>query len=360
MVERVVLHIGTMKSGTTYLQRVLDTGVVESVGCFYAGGSFQAQSKAVDSVAGPRAGGRSRAWHALAQRVRRRDGVAVYSHEFLSFASEDTVAEVVASFHGAPVDVVLTVRDQLTAIPAQWQTFVRNRGTDAWHDYVRSLETIRGRARRRSQRGYAIRSFRRAQDVPAIISRWHGRPGVASVTVVLVPPAGAPPELLWQRFCEAVRIDVPAPPQAGPRLNQSLGYASCEALRRLNPTLTDLSRVEHERVRRAVMPALLPLRSREGRPLLDQRGAALACRLNSRILRAVDAAGVRLVGRHDDLPLTSAGDGPSSISPPDPGELHRALEALWSGSVPGVPAPSDDPDELVPELGRRLAARFGP
>lgn len=360
MVDRVVLHVGTMKSGTSYLQHVLGTGVLESVGGFYAGGSFKAQAKAVDRLPRWTEGRGPKAWLQLAQRVQRRDGVAFISHEFLSFAQQDRAQRIVESFGGAPVEVLLTVRDQRAAIPAQWQTYVRNRGTDSWHDYVRRLESMRGRPGRRSQRGYAIRNFRRAQDVPRIIGRWRDIPGVTSVGVVLVPPAGSPPELLWQRFCEAAGVDVPEPPGGGARQNPSLGYSSCEVLRRLNPSLRDLSRVEHERARRAALPVLLPLRGKEGRPVLDQRGVQLARRLNRRILRAVTADGVRLIGSPDDLPLDDGASAPTQIAPPDHAQVQRALEAVWEGCVPGVALPEGDDEAVVAELGRLLAARFGP
>ena len=44
MADRVVLHVGTMKSGTTYLQRSLESGVLEGAGGFYVGGAFGAQT----------------------------------------------------------------------------------------------------------------------------------------------------------------------------------------------------------------------------------------------------------------------------------------------------------------------------
>jgi hypothetical protein len=321
VVDRVVLHIGTMKSGTTYLQRVLDTGILESVGGFYASGSFRGQAKAVDSLFHEKRR-EPRPWTALAERVQRRQGTAVYSHEFLSFASEDRVRRIVESFGGAPVEVLLTVRDQRTAIPAQWQTYVRNRGTDPWDAYVRGLESLRGGRRgRRADRSTAdastaVRAFRRAQGVPGIIARWTAQPGVSSVAVVLMPAPGSPPDLLWQRFCDAACLPAPAPPATVGRQNESLGYASCELMRLLNPWLADLGRLQYERCRRAPIQALLPLRHEEGRPELDQQGSQLAGELNARILRAVDRHGVRLVGSRTELPETGDGGVPGAIPPP--------------------------------------------
>ncbi|QBR93381.1 hypothetical protein [Nocardioides euryhalodurans] len=358
MVERVVLHVGTMKSGTTYLQRVLDTGVLESAGGFYAGGSFKAQARAVDSLPQWTERRPPRAWRALAQRVQHRPGTAFYSHEFLSFASRKRVRRVVESFGGTPVDVVLTVRDQHSAIPAQWQTFVRNSGVATWEEYVRGLETVlEGGQRRRTP---AETNYRRAQGVQQIVARWGGDPGVSSVAVALVPPPGSAPQLLWQRFCEAAGIEAPEPPDVGTRLNPSLGYASCEVVRLLNPSLAGMRRPEPARARRVVLGALLSPREPEARPVLDRTGGDLARELNQRILRVLERRGVRVVGSAGDLPVTGGEGEASSIPPPDPTELRRAAEHAWERCVPGVALPPGDVDDVVAELGRRLATRFGP
>jgi hypothetical protein len=144
------------------------------------------------------------------------------------------------------------------------------------------------------------------------------------------------------------------------RQNESLGYASCELMRRLNSSLVDLSRIQYERGRRAPIQALLPLRGEERRPVLDETGDALARDLNRRILDAVEGNGVRLVGAPGDLPADEGGALPSSVPPPDPEELRRAAETAWASCVPGVAMPSGGVDDVVSEMGRRLAVRYGP
>lgn len=363
MVDRVVLHIGTMKSGTSYLQRVLESGVLENVGGFYAGGAFRAQSRAVDGLPLLTKRGGGRAWRDLAARVLEREGTAVYSHEFLSFASKDRVEQVVTPFAGTPVEVVLTVRDQHSAIPAQWQSFVRNKGVESWEDYLADVQASRRAARGRPRSGprspRPAQNFRRTQDVPGMVRRWSGNPGVSRVTVVAVPPPGSPTELLWERFCDAAELASVAPPGADVRVNESLGYASCDLLRRVNASLVDLPRLAYERARRPPVQALLPLREQEARPALDRAGGATARKLNARILKAASRDGVRFVGSDGDLPVDDPGTEPDAVPPADPAEVRRALDVAWAACLPGAASPPDDLDAAVAGLGRRLHLRFG-
>jgi hypothetical protein len=362
VVDRVVLHIGTMKSGTSYLQRVLESGVLENVGGFYAGGAFRAQSRAVDGLPLLTKRGGGRAWRDLAARVVERDGTAVYSHEFLSFASKERVQQVVEPFAGVPVEVLLTVRDQHSALPAQWQSFVRNKGIESWEAYLAEVQGQRRVPRPRTKGPSSprpLQNFRRTQDVPGMVRRWGRNPGVSGVSVVAVPPPGSPPELLWQRFTEAADLAAVAPPGADVRVNESLGYASCDLLRRLNESLIGLNRLAYERARRAPVQALLPLRELEARPVLDRAGGATARRLNGKILRAASRDGVRLVGSAEDLPVDDPGTEPEAVPPADPDEVRRALDVAWTACLPGAAPPPDDVDAAVTELGRRLVVRFG-
>jgi len=353
MADRVVLHVGTMKSGTTYLQRSLESGVLEGAGGFYVGGAFGAQTAAVRGILGARDQQRLQVWNRLLGEVRRREGVAVYSQEFLGFARRHRARQVVKSFEGTPVDVVLTVRDQHGAMPAQWQSFVRNRGTDDWATYVHRLMHMDEEGPVSSK---AVRSFRRAQDVPDMLRRW-SRAGVSGVTVVTVPPAGAPPTQLWRRFCEAARIEVGDPPEAAAKSNESLGYASCEVLRRVNVAVEELGREEFQRVRRLVLDALLPLRPDEGRPELDGEGAAYARELNRRIAGVVTGGDIGLVGSLSELPVEESRPHPVTILEPDPDHVVRALRTVWAGCLPDEGPPSEDPDVLADLLGQRLVGR---
>jgi hypothetical protein len=355
--DRVVLHIGTMKSGTTYLQSALMSGAaaLEAAGAWYAGGSFKTQTDALAGMLGSPDPAAKPEWRSLVAEIEGRDGVALISQEFLSFARRREIDALVGSFEGTEVDVVLTVRDQHRAIPAQWQSYTRNLGTDDWATYLRRLEPMRSDRRGGS---LALRKFRRAQDVPAIVSRWTAHVGVTRLVVVTVPPSGAEPVALWRRFCEASRLEAADPPASGAPANESLGYASCDLLRRLNVYITALPKPRYRRARLEVVRALLPLRADEGRPELDRDGAALARLLNGRVRDCVAAhPRVSLVGSLDDLPVDASRSAADTVPPPDPRELRRAAEQAWRVCRPDEQPPPADLDALVSELGEALVAR---
>ena len=64
--------------------------------------------------------------------------------------------------------------------------------------------------------------FWRQQSAGQIVQRWAEGVGADHVTVITVPPPGAPSELLWQRFCQVAGIAAADWVEA-PRANESLG-----------------------------------------------------------------------------------------------------------------------------------------
>jgi hypothetical protein len=363
--ERVVLHIGTMKSGTSFVQSALASNpvVLDAAGARYLGGSFGRQAKAVrDVYLRPKRPGRHhKRWRRLAREARTFDGeVGIISMEFLSFAQDGQLEPFLAPLADLRVEVVLTVRDQFGAIPAQWQTYTRNFGTDDWETYLRRIDAPSGRSR--SSR--AAVTFHRAQDVTRILGRWSADPRVATVTVVTLPPPGSPRDELWQRFCHAVRMPAENAELGEVHENTSLGYSSCDVLRRLNPHLEDVRpRFYRKAMRPLAREALAPLRESEGRPELDRRGAELAADLNRRIHEAVTRGGYPVVGSLDDLPVPARVDAPHRVAPPRPDDVRRAALAVRTCAATALDAPPGPPpkdlDDLVTETARLLRRANG-
>jgi hypothetical protein len=364
--KRVVLHIGTMKSGTSFVQSALmeNPESLEAAGARYLGETFGRQAKAVrDVYQNPRRRERHGRWRTLADEAHAFPGdVAVISMEFLSFAQDKQIGVLLDPFSGMDVEVILTVRDQARAIPAQWQTFTRNFGTDDWETYQRRI----GVSRWRGRGSQAATTFHRAQDVVPILARWASSEAVRRVTVVTLPPPGAPREELWHRFCRAVRMPAEEASLGGLRDNPSLGYASCDLLRRLNVHLGDVRpRLYRQGMRPLAREVLAPLRDDEGRPELDQEGADLARRRNQDIRDAVSREGYGLVGSLDDLPVPARIDAPDHVVPPPSDQVTRAAEAVrdYAASLLVNPAQGEvlSLDDLVAEGARllRKAHRWG-
>ena len=367
MADRVVLHIGTMKSGTSFVQSALmsNPDVLDAAGARYLGGTFGRQAKAVrDVYRKPRKPRRHTRWQALVDEARTFDGeVGIISMEFLGFARSDQLSPFLDPLAGLSIDVVLTVRDQFRAIPAQWQTFTRNFGADDWPTYLRRIDHFAWSSDRKSR---ASLTFHRAQDVVGVLDRWAADPRVGSVTVVTLPGPEAPREELWHRFCSASRVSAGAVVLEEVRENTSLGYASCDFLRRLNPLIEDVKpRLYRKAMRPLARDVLAPLRETEGRPELDRRGAEFARGLNQKIRDAVRTGGYAVVGSLDDLPVPADLDQPEHAVPPAVDLVHRAASRTREHAVQVLgkdvrPAP-EGLDDLVADSARllRRAYRWG-
>jgi hypothetical protein len=333
MGERVILHIGAMKSGTSFLQSSLTQNqqALAAEGVSFLGGSFGKQSKAVREVLQPPGHevkpAKKARWRSLIEEAASEDRhTSVVSMEFLSFAREEAVGRLLEPLAGYDVRVVVTLRDQFRAIPAQWQTYTRNQGQDDWATYLRNIRA--GRSGRRMTR--AQRTFERAQHLAPVLERWGTRPEVNELAVVTVPRPGSPKDELWLRFCTATGIAAEVADLSSVRDNPSLGYASCDYLRRING---HLAKVPPRLYRRGIRPlareALVHLRDEEGRPPLDAEAAAFARERNDELRAAIEAHADRLVGSLDDLPVADAGDPPRRVPPPPHEQVVRAAEVGW-------------------------------
>ena len=147
MSRRVYLHVGTPKSGTSYLQDklALNRAELEQQGLDYlhtrTGDHFEA---ALDLI-GERWAGEEKAargqWDALvleARKAARRD--VLVSHEILAGAGPESIARAMASFPDREVHIVLTARDLGRQVPAEWQEQIKHRGGREYAAFLRALQ----------------------------------------------------------------------------------------------------------------------------------------------------------------------------------------------------------------------------
>lgn len=233
--KRILLHVGTPKTGTSYLQDVLfrNQRTLRSHGILYPGDRFDAHFLGALDLMGLPWGGLETeaigAWDRLAGQVRDWPGDAIISHEILATASRQQVARALASLDhpAAEVHVVLTVRDLVRQIPAEWQENIKHRRELSYAEF---LEQIRDPARRSRIASW----FWGVQEIPDVLDRWAQQLAPDRVHLVTVPPAGGPPDLLWQRCVRAFGLGGLVLDLEGERANPSLGVPETSLVRRIN------------------------------------------------------------------------------------------------------------------------------
>jgi hypothetical protein len=233
--ERVFLHIGLPKTGTTYLQRALwhNKEVLGEAGLLLPGRHRRRHLLASldlrdsHTLAG-RAGDVSAPWDDLVQEALTWDGDVLISHEFFGPASPPQVKRAEASFPDAEMHVVITAREMVGLAISRWQEYVRNGGRRAIDDYPHAEASGP-----KSEWGWA--SF----DLADILERWGSVIPHERIHVLPMTPGGSDPTELLRRFLGVLGygdtlVDMPEEP-----VNQGLGLVEAELLRRTTPLMTD-------------------------------------------------------------------------------------------------------------------------
>lgn len=326
MAERVVLHVGAMKSGTSYVQRLLVTNkeTLAGRGVLFPGSSWRTQVRAVADVlerkrvvAQPPEG----AWQSLVDELAAWEGTGIVSMEFLGPAGPAKIERVVSSFPPGTVHVIVTARDLARNVPAMWQETLKNGRHRSFDDYVDAI--------RDSERGPGL-GFWREQGLVRMCRRWMNAVGAAQVTLVTLPGPGSPPEALWQRFAAAAGVE-PAGMEQPPPANESLGAVSAEVLRQLNVLLDGMDYgdyaplVKHQLAQRILGP-----RRRE-EPAVGFDPPDWLLDRARRMVSSLRELGVRVEGDLDDLtPVPVRGVDPRTV---DDGERADAAIAALAGLV---------------------------
>lgn len=237
MADPVFLHIGPPKTGTTYLQAVLwsNRATLKDQGVLVPGRSPVSQfHAAVDLMErDPTQLGTSQtagSWDELVDEVRSWNGSAVISHENLGFADAEQADRGKLSLEAKEIHVIFTAREFSRIVPAMWQERLKNRADDTWVDYLAVLEGSGAR----TAKGFWH------QNTGAGLLAWAAGLPPEQVHIVTVPPSGAPPTLLWERFASTFGIDPASCDIDVPRSNESLGVAESAFLRRFNSSASDV------------------------------------------------------------------------------------------------------------------------
>lgn len=319
MARRLFLHIGTPKSGTTYLQSVLwaNKPALKSQGLLLPLERFQAHfhlsSIARDatqqlSVLGPR---QLKAWDRMESEVASFAGDALISHELFAYASAERArwtTERLAALCDE-VHVIVTARDLGRQVPAEWQETIKHGGTFGLHEYYRLVRRRSGKV-----------GFWQAQDLISLLTEWGAGLPPEHVHLVTLPPKGGPQNLLLERFCGLVGVDASQLDTTISRANESIGVAEIETLRRCNEHIpADAPRHTKNHLTKTVLAEGI-LARREGSQRFAPAPAdhAWAVEAGQEIVGAIGSLPYDVVGDLADLvpnPEPQIGPSPDDVSP---------------------------------------------
>lgn len=317
--RRLVLHVGAMKSGTTFIQSRLfaHRETLLERGVRVPGRQWRSQVLAVQQLL--RGGGPM--WDRHAAGIREHPGTSVVTSELLGPATPEAARRLVASV-GVRVEVVVTARDLNRSIPAMWQETLQNGRSWHWHEYVAGVEADRPSTRRGRPSSDAGRTFWVQQDLVRIARRWAEVVGAERVSLVTVPAPGADPELLWNRFADVVGPGLQGL-ASDPVRNESLGAASALAVRRLNELLDEAGMTfpEGHQLRKRLLTKEV-LAGRKGvEPPIGLSVAPWVVGETEQQRSGLQHLGVRLVGEWDDLaPVDVPGVDPAQVGDPEVAE----------------------------------------
>lgn len=233
MAQRVHLHIGTPKSGTTYLQAALWANRTELAarGVLYPGDRpFDQNRASMDARQGRlEEDGRkhARVWPRIRSEIAGFDGTAVLSNEWWVAAAEERAKAAVADLGGDAVHVVVSTRNFVRLVPAAWQESLKVGRGHALPDFAAGLDDPGNKW------NWDV------LDPARVATAWARLVGPERVHVVTVPEDPSTRGLLWERFARALGFEVGGLVLPAAPANESLSVQGARLLQDYGPALRD-------------------------------------------------------------------------------------------------------------------------
>ena len=323
--KRVLLHVGTPKTGTSYLQDVLfrNRELLREHGILYPADRFDGHFLAALDLMRLTWGGLETeavgAWDRLAADVRAWPHTSIISHEILSTASPTQIDRALTSFgEGVEVHLVVSVRDLARQVPAEWQENVKHRSLVS---YATFLDLIHDPARDSRIGSW----FWGAQEIPDILDRWGSTLPPEQVHIVTVPRPGAAPDELWRRFSRTFGLDGIGLDLTPDRANPSLGVPETALLRLINKRVTPVIDPPDYRplVRELIAHQTLSRRTKSARLGLPPANREWVQELSRTWTAEIEKRGYDVVGDVADL----LGEPQAAFTDPDTAPATELLPA---------------------------------
>ena len=328
----VFVHIGCPKSGTSHIQARLSANNDEAArqGLLWPK-PWERQVRAVRDLRSLGVDDQLKptgAWNNLCREISVWEGgAALVSMEWLVTLRPYQIKACIEALEPARVEIVCSARDLVRTLPAHWQESTQNNKHWAWDEFVAAVTSDD------DVRHPAKAEFWNQQNVPKILQRWNAVVPMDRVHLVTIPPAGADPDVLWQRFASVLPIDGSRfhPPD---RQNSSLGVVSASLMRRVNEEarIRGVPKAMYARyIKQILGKQVLAQQSETEAPIaVPPDVEAWLRRRAEAMVRELDDMPVHVVGSLDDLiprPSPSGGRAPSSV------DDHELLAAAVSALV---------------------------
>ncbi|WP_162598672.1 hypothetical protein [Nocardioides gilvus] len=300
--RKLLLHVGTPKTGTSHLQDVLfrNRAVLATQGLHYPGERFDSHFRAAIDLMGLHWAGLGEesagAWDELAAEVRNARGTSIISHEVLAAAKPAQVRRALESLGDMEVHLIISARDLVRQIPAEWQENVKHNSSVSFANFLERIQD--------PERGSRVASwFWRVQDLPDIIERWGAGLPPEQIHLITVPPRGAPRDELWSRFSRVFGLDgLWGLDLAAARANPSMGVAETTLVRKINRKVRgQLPGHYGALVRELLVHKTLSHRSDSPRISLPPEWEQRAMKISAGWVEELGSRGYDLVGDLDDL-----------------------------------------------------------
>ncbi|WP_199432564.1 hypothetical protein [Qaidamihabitans albus] len=377
--KHVYFHVGAPKTGTTYLQLVLQQNrkALAGNGVLYPydehGDSFRST---IDfrgiGWAGRGPGEHAGTWDRVAERCRAWSGsTVIVSNELLGGATVERIKAGLASVQPAEVHVIFSARDLARQLVSDWQEHIKHKHLVTLEDFVGDLV----------EKGFDApepfgEMFWGLHDAAYVLQNWAEVVPRENIHIVTVPQQGAPRDTLWRRFCEVTGLDPEGYDTTVPRSNSSMGVAETELLRRINADVADLPADSYDQLVRIQLAENILGRQSPGLSLPPERADWVRQRSRD-LIDELKRAGYHVEGDLEELmPAENAESGyvsPTGLTEAElaPAAIRAATGLLRHSSVqhqrirelkghlegPRPPAGARDLAAQLYRVGRRRAGR---
>jgi hypothetical protein len=354
-VDRVFIHVGAPKTGTTFIQGVLwrNRTALRDAGLHIVGQGRDEHYRAGRDIRGvtydtndPRPDWAG-SWNTLTGMALASESPSVViSDEHLASLTPEQVRRAVDSLAPREVHVIYATRDLARLLASEYQEYVKHRSTLLFPEWSRRVFATR-------ERGPG-RWFWKVHDPLEVVQRWSTAIPHDRIHVVTLPPPGSDRNELWSRFAGIVGVDPAAATDFDVATNDSLGIAESEVLRRVNEVLPeDFPRWHHTGIARDVLATkILSPRSRAGRPPIPPKVQEKVLEQTQANVLGIAASGCDVVGDLSELEVTH--DMASGERPATDAELVDASVVAIAGLLVRMGEMRDERRQVEGRLRRQL------